>query len=219
MQQVATASPAIRGVKLYGRLKKEFGETFPVVAENAARALHIMEANFIGRFLTAIREGEFFVWIEEECGKRKKKHPITDESGFLSTVTSGVLHIAPRGKGSSRRKGGLMALLGAVLVGAALIFSGGMAAGGLQSAFGAMQGTFWGTVAQLGVGMMLSGIGMMLSPMPGMEETDDSQSYTFSGATNTMTEGGAIPVIYGEPFVGSTVISAGISIETLKGGA
>ncbi len=44
---------------------------------------------------------------------------------------------------------------------------------------------------------------------------DQHQSYILSGPINTMNEGGAIPVLYGAPIVGSTVISAGLEIEQI----
>lgn len=41
---------------------------------------------------------------------------------------------------------------------------------------------------------------------------DKSESYIFSGAENTTLQGSAVPVIYGRCFVGSVVVSAGLSV-------
>ena len=54
----------------------------------------------------------------------------------------------------------------------------------------------------------------MLSPQPKTsqaEKKDDPTSYLFNGAVNVSAQGASVPVLYGESFVGSVVVSAGIS--------
>lgn len=207
----------IETILLYGKLAEEFGERLDIHADTVPKALQIMEANFFGRFYRALREGEYFVWTDNPDGSvRGYDNP---EALMLSTSNK-VLHIMPRVEGASNKKGGLMAILGIALVGVAIIASGGTLAAPLAGLQGAMSsGTIWGTVAQLGLGMALSGIGTLLVPMPKMDldagDRDDQQSYILSGPINTLSEGGAIPVLYGSPIVGSTVVSAGIDVEQI----
>ena len=61
----------------------------------------------------------------------------------------------------------------------------------------------------------------MLTPVPtppGVSE-DPSQNFNFSGIQNTSRAGTAIPIIYGEIFAGSLVVSAGIDTVQIKGTA
>lgn len=209
-----SSSTGVNGIVLHGRLADEFGEILPVIASSIAKALTILEANFPNRFLRSIREGEYFVWYERDG----KTIPVEDQDALFLSVSCSQLHIMPNITGSSRGKGGMMALLGAALIGAAIVFSGGLAAPTISAAISGLQGTMWGTIAQFGVGMVISGITQMLSPQPSQEDDkEQTQSTLYNGSVNRITEGGAIPVLYGAPYVNSTVISAGLDIERTAG--
>lgn len=200
----------IERVFLYGDLAEKFGKVLEIHAETVAKALQIIEANFYGKFFARLRNGEFFVWREDGSG-------VENAEDAIMTSSCKELHIMPKVEGSGGR-GGIMAVLGVVLIGAAFIFSGGLAAGGLQAAWAGMQGTIWGTVAQLGAGLALSGIASMLAPQLDLDTNaneDKKPSYLYSGPVNLEREGGAIPLIYGFPIVGSVVISGGIEIEDI----
>jgi len=73
----------------------------------------------------------------------------------------------------------------------------------------------------LGIYLALSGAAQMLTPVPtppGVSE-DPSQNFSFSGIQNTSRAGTAIPIIYGEIFSGSLVVSAGIDTVQIRGTA
>ena len=57
----------------------------------------------------------------------------------------------------------------------------------------------------------------MLSPVQANNSNDDPNSFTFNGILNTVNAGGAIPVVYGEVFTGSIIVSAGIDTEDFSG--
>ena len=62
----------------------------------------------------------------------------------------------------------------------------------------------------------------MLTPVPqppGVSEDPQSQNFSFSGVQNTSRAGTALPVIYGEIFAGSLVVSAGIDTVQIRGTA
>lgn len=208
----------IQNVKLYGRLADLFGDDLPIKGDTPTRIIQIMEANFPGQVYTALQKGEYFIWSADADGNERGYE--TEEDLIMSTSDQ-TLHIMPRIEGASNQKGGLTAVLGMVVIGVVIAASGGAAAGvlpALKGAFGA--GGLASTAAQLGLGMAISGIGSMLVKMPDMtldnDPEDSQQSYILGGAINTMSEGGAIPVIYGAPIVGSTVISGGIDIEQIS---
>lgn len=71
--------------------------------------------------------------------------------------------------------------------------------------------------ATMGLSMMLSGVAQMLSPqqrlLSAKDRPDNGASYNFNGPVNTTAQGNPVPLLYGEMFVGSATISAGIYSE------
>ena len=114
--------------------------------------------------------------------------------------------------------------LGVALIGASFLFPGaGMF--GTTSLFGAGAGAGIGTtigtaLSAVGAVMVLQGVSGMLFPLP--EEPDFSNegdpriSFNFSGTQNTSRAGTPVPIVYGEIFTGSVVISAAIDTEQVQ---
>jgi predicted phage tail protein len=70
----------------------------------------------------------------------------------------------------------------------------------------------------IGASLALGGVAQLLTPTPTISQgvdsaTDPRRSYSFSGIQNVSRQGIPVPVIYGEVFTGSVVISAGINTE------
>ncbi len=114
-------------------------------------------------------------------------------------------------------------LLGAILIGVAIANPAvGMGLGNGTSAF--MFGTsggaaFAAAAGNLGIYLALSGAAQMISPVQNASSgTDDPNSFTFNGILNTINAGVPIPVVYGEVFTGSIIVSAGIDTEDFSGG-
>ena len=80
----------------------------------------------------------------------------------------------------------------------------------------------FGTKAALGIGasLALSGVSEMLFPLPKpvdfSSEQDPRLSFQFSGIQNTSRAGTPVPIVYGEIFTGSVVISAGVDTEQVR---
>ena len=208
---------SIQKVKLYGLLAEKFGDELPIKGDTPTYIIQIMEANFPGQVYKEISIGEYFIWSENEDGN---KRGYETEEDLITATSDTVLHIMPRLEGASNQKGGIMAIVGVVVIGVVIAASGGAALGALPALQGALaSGGLASTAAQIGIGLALSGIGSMLVKPPAFnvdnDPQDSHQSYILTGAVNTMNEGGAIPVIYGAPIVGSTVISGGIDIEQI----
>ena len=71
----------------------------------------------------------------------------------------------------------------------------------------------------LGVYLALSGASEMISPTPtppGISDDPQQRNFSFNGVQNTGRAGVAIPVVYGEIFTGSVVISAGVDTEQVR---
>lgn len=47
------------------------------------------------------------------------------------------------------------------------------------------------------------------------EDPNERRSFHFGGPTNTTEQGGVLPLVYGRMIVGSTVVSAGINVESI----
>ena len=72
-----------------------------------------------------------------------------------------------------------------------------------------------------GLGLLGAGVVALLSKPPAFNFNQNldnavSQSYLFNGPTNTVGEGGGVPVGYGTMLVGSNVISAGYKISPFQ---
>ncbi len=117
------------------------------------------------------------------------------------------IRIAPVIRGS-KRGGLLQTILGAALIALAIWNPMGWVALGAQGAMG--------TTMMFGMGFSLAmgGITQMLTPqqrgLSTRDSPDNGASYNFNGPVNTTAEGNPVPVLYGEMFVGSAVVSAGI---------
>ena len=121
--------------------------------------------------------------------------------------------------------------LGAAVIGASFLFPGaglfgtqsvfGATAFGTGAAAGGAFGTFVGTaLSAVGATMVLGGVSGMLFPQPQepdfSNEGDPRISFNFSGTQNTSRAGTPVPIVYGEIFTGSVVISAAIDTEQVQ---
>jgi len=72
----------------------------------------------------------------------------------------------------------------------------------------------------LGAGLLLSGVNDLLTPEPkpmsSLEPEDATVNFAFSGVTNVSRAGVALPLVYGEIFVGSINVSNGIDTDQIE---
>jgi len=65
--------------------------------------------------------------------------------------------------------------------------------------------------------MVLNGVGEMLYPTQQASFEDNPQiSFNFSGTQNTARAGTPVPIVYGEIFTGSVVISGDVDTEAVQ---
>ena len=145
-----------------------------------------------------------------------------DESELHYPMGGADINIVPVISGAGGNFGKIF--LGAALIGPSFLFPG---AGlfGTTSAFGAAAGTGIGTtigtaLSAVGAVMVLGGVSGMLFPQPQepdfSSEGDPRISFNFSGTQNTSRAGTPVPIVYGEIFTGSVVISAAIDTEQVQ---
>jgi len=200
-------------VKVYGRLARFLGQrTFEAEINSPVDAIRFLTANFPDLQSHMIEQNYCVKVGKYEINERELDIPVGQQEIKIVPVAIG----ARRGLGRF--------LLGAVLIGA-VVATGGFgtaaafkglsftaAGGGLGASLAAAAGNF-------GIYLALSGAAEMISPTPTPDSaSDDPNSFTFNGILNTIRAGVAIPVVYGEVFTGSIVVSAGIDTEDYSGG-
>ena len=114
--------------------------------------------------------------------------------------------------------------LGAALIGLAIAapgagFSFGKGGFGFI-ATGAAPSAFMAGVGNLGIALLLTGVSEMLTPLPKRQEFNSEEdprlSFSFNGTQQTGRAGTPVPLVYGEIFTGSVVISGGIDTEQVQ---
>jgi predicted phage tail protein len=210
----------MRNVYLYGDLAKQFGPVFRIRANTIGAVIRLLEANFKGKFMARVLHGEYRVVAGKGFEDANATH--FDDELVRSDLNLGSkdLHIMPAPQGSG---GVFRVVLGVVLIGAALVLSGGTLGAAIPGFLGTSLGMTYSSLALFGASMALGGLSQMLTPVPkigadsyaGRETADERPSFIFNGAVNTTEQGGPVPVIYGRMRVGSTVISGGITTENI----
>lgn len=213
----------MRTMKLYGGLKKKFGPKLQFDAVSPADMIRAAVV-LVDGFEDEIKKGSYH-FIRGDLDTGIELQEVSMHVTFGSTTE---VHLVPVGSVHGRGAGKI--LLGAVMIGAAfatggvsLVGNSGIVGAGAVSTWSASSGLlafsgFMGTVAKIGLVMMLGGISSLLTPKTKLNRSglDRNESFLFSGATNTALQGDAIPLVYGEVWAGSRVISAGIDVEQIQ---
>ena len=195
-----------RKLKLYGELAEFIGhKEFEVKVNSISQAVSFLVCNF-PKSEAYIAERSYKVLVGDyEVGEDELAHPIGQSD----------LHIVPviAGSGGGTRK----ILLGAALIGGAFLLgpTGFMTAEKLTTGVVLAKST-----AYVGASLALSGVADLLTPTPKTpdfsSEQDPRLSFQFSGIQNTSRAGTPVPIVYGEIFTGSVVISAGVDTEQVR---
>ena len=196
-------------IKVYGRLARFLGErTFEAEISSPTDAFRFLLANFPS-LESHMMEQNYCVKVGDyEINETELDIPTGSQEIKIVPVIMGA------------RKGFGRFLLGVALIGAAIVLPGaapalgfgGFTAGSAGASFLAV------TTANVGLYLALSGVAQMITPTEELGgASDDPASFTFSGIQNTIRAGVAIPVVYGEIFTGSLVISGGIDTDDFSG--
>jgi predicted phage tail protein len=204
----------MRTIHLHGKLGKEFGQSHRFEVATAAEALRALNCAFPKRFVETLERGYY------KIVRGDKRSGMQLDLDLINQFNLGGadLHIIPVAKGaamSQSAKGTTKIVLGAVLVGGAIFFSGGtLAAPLLGTSAGLFGGITYGNIALLGVGLMLAGASTLLSK-PQVSTASNSVSVNGGNIGNSGQQGNAVTLIYGEVMVGSTPIEAWSDVEDI----
>jgi predicted phage tail protein len=196
-------------IKVYGRLARFLGQSiFEAEINSTVDAIRFLTANFPALQSHMIEQNYCIKVGNYEINEKELDVPVGQQE----------IKIVPVAVGARRGLGRF--LLGVALIGAAVFLPGAAPAlttgGFVTGSAGASALTV--ALGNLGLYFALSGAAQMLTPTPEDTNFDDPNSFTFNGILNTINAGVAIPVVYGEVFTGSIIVSAGIDTEDFSGG-
>ncbi len=194
-------------IKVYGRLARFLGQsTFEAEINSTVDAIRFLTANFPALQSHMIEQNYCVKVGNYEINEKELDVPIGKQEIKIVPVAVGA-------------KGFKRFLLGVVLIGVAIALPGAAPALGATGFVAGSAGASALTVAlgNLGLYFALSGAAQMLTPTPSNDSFDDPNSFTFNGILNTINAGVSIPVVYGEVFTGSIIVSAGLDTEDFSG--
>ena len=195
----------MRKIKLYGELAKITGhKELEAVVNTTAQAVSFLVNNFPE--LEGHMANKYYqVLIDKENLNIDELHyPVGQSDIKFVPVVSGS-----GGIGKALLGGALIALsFGAFGAFAGSTIFSGAAGFGAKAAFG------------IGASLVLGGVSDMLFPTPKApqfsSEQDPRLSFSFNGTQQTSRAGTPVPLVYGEIFTGSVVISSSIDTEQVQ---
>mgnify|MGYP003126918431 FL=1 len=188
-------------IKVYGRLARFLGKrNFEAEISSPTDAFRFLLANFPS-LESHITEQNYCVKVGDyEINETELDIPTGSQEIKIVPVVMGA------------KKGLGRFILGAVLIGA-VVATGGIGALSIAGGTGLLA-----TAGNIGIYLALQGAAQMLTPTEDVDAaSDDPSSFTFNGVQNTIRAGVAIPVVYGEIFTGSLVVSGGIDTDDYSG--
>ena len=201
-------------IKVYGRLARFIGErTFEAEINSPIEAFKFLIANF-PKLESHILQQNYCVKVGDyEINEKEIDTPVGSQEIKIVPVAVGA------GRGFRKFLGGALLIGLAVASGGVGFGAGGglgfAAKAGASATFGAK---LLAAAGNFGIFMALSGAAEMISPTPkppGISDDPRELNFSFSGVQNTSRAGTAIPIVYGEIFTGSLVVSAGLDSEDL----
>ena len=211
----------LKKIRIYGRLRKFLGQPyFEAAVSSPAEAVRFLLANFpeVERHMA----DQFY---------KIKMNNLEVDLDFIGMKGQGDIQIIPVAVGSAPA----VALVGSVFSAGAAVAS---AAVGAATAIGGAAIAAAGAISAIPVvgsiatafatDLAIDGITSLIMPTPSVPTGNVSDSFSqndpeaaasfgFSGISNVSVAGVAVPIIYGEVFTGSVVISSGIDTVQVEG--
>ena len=204
----------LKKIKFYGPLKDFLGyEELEAHVNSVGQTMRFLITNF-PELEKHMADNTYKVLINQDQ---------IDETQINDPIGQSTVHIVPVVTGAGGNFGRI--LTGAALIGASFLFPGAGMFGtyGLGGAAAVKGGILTGIgtlTSAIGASMVIGGVSDMLFPKPKMPEfsspNDPRISFGFSGTQNTSRAGTPVPLVYGEIFTGSVVISAGVDTHQVS---
>lgn len=197
-------------IRLYGPLGAKFGRVHKMLhtcAADGVRALCAMVPGFERELTESQDKGlAYAIYYDKDA---------VPEEGLMRRAQGRVLRIAPIIRG--RKSGIFQAVLGVALIAASFYAPylltgtlGGTVTFGMASSIGS--GLF-----ALGSAMALGAASQLFTKnqagLSTKDGPDNGTNYNMNGTVNTTAQGNVVPVMYGYPWSGSVIASAGVFNE------
>ena len=197
----------LKTVKLYGELAEKYGKEWKLDVSSPAEAIKALCVNNVGMRQLLLDSERRQVGYQVVVGG---KHLNEDDEVLEPCGRAKEIKIIPVVLGAKSKVGKI--IVGAIMVYLAYNY-------GYTEGAGLGELTFMGKVAMnIGVSLIMTGVAELLAPKPKPpRDADIKTGHNFSGPTNTVKQGVAIPVCYGLLLVGGAVISSGIHTEKTTG--
>jgi predicted phage tail protein len=194
----------LKKIKLYGELAEKYGKEWEFDIESPAEAIRALKANLEGfeQFLSTSQSRN--IGYKIVAGRES----LEAEELVLNT-SADTIKIIPAILGAKSSWGKI--IIGVVIIVVSCVYA---------SCAGAGWG--WGQLGlAIGMNLVMTGVAELLAPSPpalGDEEfAEKTENHGFGGPENTVNQGVAIPVCYGQLIVGGALISASITTEQIQG--
>lgn len=185
--------------KLYGVLGKKYGTDHKFstrVAGTVYEAVRMLEANFPG-FKRDFKKYSYKIITDKGRLDHAQEACIEHNTSVYHIIP--VVHAAANGKA-----------IGSLIAGVAIVALAWWNPLGWASATQMI-------IGGIGVSTALTGAAALIAPVQDYDQSENPEnrpSYIFRGGVNTVEQGNAIPIVYGEiKGIGATAISASIRIQ------
>ena len=193
----------LKTIKLYGDLKEITGHSeLDAHVNSVGDCIRFLLMNW-PQLAAHMNERYYQVLTDgNEIGEEEIHYPFSEEIKIVPVIAGAG---GPTGK----------VLLGAAVIGLSIATGGGFGAlvAGNLSILG-------GIGVRVGVGLALTGVSELLWPPAKPEKFENDQdpriSFAFGGTPNTSRAGVTLPVVYGEIFTGSTIISMNVTTDQVS---
>ena len=234
----------LKTIKVYGRLRKFLGSSyFEAAVSSPADAIRFLMCNFpdveahMNQQYYKVKMNNIDVSLDFLSMKGQGDIQIipiaTGSIPAVAAVVGGIGSAATAVVGTATAVAGA-AITTAATVGSAIVSGVGAVAAGVGAVAGAVSAIpVVGNIATaVATNLVIDGVTSLIAPTPapfespssiGASEADGSldpqaaNSYSFSGIQNVSISGVCVPIIYGEVFTGSVVISSGIDTVQVEG--
>ena len=232
----------LKTIKVYGRLRKFLGSSyFEAAVSSPAEAIRFLICNFpeveahMNQQYYKVKMNNIDVSLDflSMSGKGDIQIiPIATGSGPVVPIVGSIFStgaaVASAAVGAVTSVAGA-AITTAATVGSAVVSGVGAVAAGIAAEYGTTG--ILGTLTTAAVNTLaIEGVTSLIAPTPApfensasASESDGSldpqaaNSYSFSGIQNISLSGVCVPIIYGQVFTGSVVISSGIDTVQVEG--
>lgn len=228
-------------IVLHGKLRKH-GPVYNILASSPAQVVRALVLQ-LPEFAKDLEEGYYRVVLGKSVRKgfSFEQEDFGERGSFLWDLgRESTIHLVPVVQGRKSGGGWGKAIIGAVIMTAAIVMAPPVGVTGTVMGAGTTTSIAWastggmsatafsvlganityGSVAVFGAALMFSGVSTLLgynqkSNYSSRESPDQRASFFFNGPVNVSEQGSSIPLVYGRCRTGSVVVSAGLTIEQI----